>query len=102
MLQSQPNPEQHDTALHQQRSMLHIMARIMNMHSQAWSYSLNHICRQKSQMFTGAVRSTVVPTLTVKIASKMHVSALQCMTQPNTTLLDCTLYLTQDLYDQAF
>jgi len=35
----------------------------------------------------------------VKMTSEMHFNAFQCIAQPNTTLLDCIMYLTQYLYD---
>ena len=34
--------------------------------------------------------------------AKMHVNAFHCIAQPNTTLLDYILYLTQYLMIQAF
>ena len=35
----------------------------------------------------------------VNTAPKMHLNAFKCIVQPNTTLLDCILYLTQYLCD---
>ncbi len=37
--------------------------------------------------------------MTVNTASEMHFKARQCIAQPDTTLHDCTLYLTRCLYD---
>ena len=45
------------------------------------------------RVFPAAVESAVLLTMTVNIACEMHVNVFQCIAQPNTTLLDCILYL---------
>ena len=41
-------------------------------------------------------------TRNVSIASKMHINAILCILQLNTTLLHCILYLTEYFYNPGF
>ncbi len=57
---------------------------------------------QQLILVSAAFKSQVVLTMTVTLASKMHFSSIHCVVQPTTTLLDCMLYLMQDLSTKAF